>query len=124
MRRDVEQARVGRGRGGRLAAQLRVKLEFVEVKRTPPTPAMELDAGRVDIIMSGMTATVSRAERMELSDPYSKEHAGFVVRDHDRGRFETVDAINADENIVVAVPPVEGALDEFKRLIDEELKGG
>jgi Na+/H+-dicarboxylate symporter len=101
----------------RLAGQLRVKLEFVEITRTPPAPSAALNEGHIDIVMSGMTATVARAEQMELTHPYSMEHAGFVVRDYDRGRFETLEAINADDSIVISVPPVEGALDPFTQLM-------
>ena len=51
----------------RLAEQLGVKLEFVAIRRMPPIPSTELNEGHIDIVMSGLAATVSRAERMELS---------------------------------------------------------
>jgi Na+/H+-dicarboxylate symporter/ABC-type amino acid transport substrate-binding protein len=93
----------------RLASQLGVRLEFIRVHRVAPEPALALADGRVDILMTGFTATVSRAERMELSHPYSNEHVGFLVHDFDRRRFETLAALNT-EDVVIAVPPVEGTI--------------
>jgi Na+/H+-dicarboxylate symporter/ABC-type amino acid transport substrate-binding protein len=93
----------------RLASQLGVRLEFAQVHRASPQPALALADGRVDVLMTGFTATVSRAERMELSHPYNNEHLAFLVHDFDRRRFETLASVNADEEIVIAVPPVEGA---------------
>jgi ABC-type amino acid transport substrate-binding protein len=101
----------------RLASQLSVRLEFVPVHRAPPQPSRALAEGRVDILMTGFTATVSRAERMELSHPYTNEHVGFLVRDFDRGRFATLAALNQGEGVTVAVPPVEGALEGVKAML-------
>ena len=57
----------------RLASQVSVRLEFIEVQR----PAAALTDGRIDILMSGFVATVARAERMELSDPTAESTSGF-----------------------------------------------
>ena len=67
--------------------------------------------------MTGFTATLSRAERMELSHPYSNEHVGFLVRDFDRGKFATLETLNQGEGVVVAVPLVEGALEGVKTML-------
>jgi Na+/H+-dicarboxylate symporter len=96
----------------RLASQLSVALEFVQIDRAPPGPSRHLAEGRVDILMTGVTATVSRAERMELSRPYSSEHIGFLVHDFDRTRFATLQGLNGGEGLVIAIPQVEG-LPEF-----------
>jgi ABC-type amino acid transport substrate-binding protein len=101
----------------RLASQLGVRLEFVPVHRAPPQPSRALAEGRIDILMTGFTATVARAERMELSHPYSNEHLGFLVRDFDRDRFATLAALNQGEGVSVAVPPVEGALEGVTALL-------
>jgi Na+/H+-dicarboxylate symporter/ABC-type amino acid transport substrate-binding protein len=93
----------------RLAMQLGVRLAFVPIDRTPPRPALELAAGHVDILMSGMTATVPRGEQMELSQPYATEHVGFLLHDFDRARFETVAPLHDGDGITIAVPPVDGA---------------
>ncbi len=94
----------------RLASQLEVGVEFVRVDRVPPQPMHALAEGRVDILMTGFTATVSRAEQMELSHSYSNEHVGFLVRDFDRARFATLATLNQGQGMIVAVPPVEGAI--------------
>jgi len=103
----------------RLASQLGVALEFVPVQRETPEPSEALLEGRVDILMSGFTATVSRAERMELSHPYSNEHLGFLVRDFDRSRFATLAGLNGGEDVVVGVPPVEGAAEAVKAMLPQ-----
>jgi Na+/H+-dicarboxylate symporter/ABC-type amino acid transport substrate-binding protein len=101
----------------RLASQLGVGLEFVPVDRAAPEPSQALIDGRADILMTGFTATVSRAERMELSHAYSSEHLGFLVRDFDRSRFGRLEALDEGEGIVVAVPPVEGAIEGVKTML-------
>ena len=101
----------------RLASQLGVRLEFAHVHRASPQPALALADGRVDVLMTGFTATVSRAERMELSHPYNNEHLAFLVHDFDRRRFETLASVNADDEVVIAVPPVEGAIEAVRAML-------
>ena len=101
----------------RLAGQLGVRLEFVPTHRASTEPSVALTDGRIDILMTGFTATVSRAERMELSHSYSSEHVGFLVRDFDRRRFDTLASLNADQDIVIAVPPVEGAIEAVQSML-------
>nr|WP_239492659.1 cation:dicarboxylase symporter family transporter [Luteitalea sp. TBR-22] len=98
----------------RLARELQLSLALVAVERT--TAARDLTAGRVDILMSGVTATVPRVLSMELSRPYGAEHLGFLVRDFDRGRFETMDALDRGKGMVIALPPVDGAAAVAKRV--------
>jgi Na+/H+-dicarboxylate symporter len=94
----------------RLARELGVKLEFVEIRRTPPVPSSELADGRIDLVMSGLTATIGRAEEMELSLPYATERSGFLVHDFDRDRFETLEGMSQGEGMVIAVPPLQNVL--------------
>ena len=108
----------------RLAEQMGVKLEFVAIRRTPPVPSTELNDGHIDIVMSGLTATVSRAERMELSSPYSREHAGFLVHDYDRGKFEALETMNGGEGLTIAVPPLESALGALTRMLPQAATRG
>jgi ABC-type amino acid transport substrate-binding protein len=99
----------------RLASQLNVRLEFIHVNRLPPQPAHDLSAGRVDILMTGFTATVARAELMELSNAYANEHIGYLVRDHNRRRFDRIESLDEGKGLLVAIPPVEGSDDIVKR---------
>lgn len=91
----------------RLAAALGVTLAFVPSTR--PSAADDLSSGRIDIVMSGVVATVARAERMELSQPYSSEHVGFLARDHLRGRFGSFTALAGGDGLTIGIPAVEGA---------------
>jgi ABC-type amino acid transport substrate-binding protein len=101
----------------RFATQLGLGLEFVPVKRADPALSRALDEGVVDVIMTGMTATLARAERMSLSHPYAQEHMGFLAHDHDRDRFSSLVNLAAGEGLVIAVPPVESASDFVKGLL-------
>ena len=74
--------------------------------------------------MSGLAATVSRAERMELSRPYSREHAGFLVHDYDRGKFEALETMNGGEGLTIAVPPLESALGALTRMLPQATTRG
>jgi Na+/H+-dicarboxylate symporter/ABC-type amino acid transport substrate-binding protein len=93
----------------RLAARLGVALEFIRAAR--PTLAADLSSGRFDICMSGYAGTVSRAQRMELSRPYSSEHVGFLVRDHLRNRFATMDTLAGGSGLTIAIPRMKDGRD-------------
>lgn len=101
----------------RLAHDLGTALEFVRVERH--AVARDLESGRIDIMMSGFTATVARAAALELSRPYGAEHLGFLVRDFDRQRFATREALDRGLGLVVAVPPVEGAAEFVADLLPQ-----
>jgi Na+/H+-dicarboxylate symporter len=101
----------------RLASQLGVNLEFVRATR--PTLPADLASGRIDLLMSGYTATVSRAQRTELSHAYSSEHVGFLVRDHQRGRFATLATLARGEGLTVAVPALKDARDLVTQLLPD-----
>jgi Na+/H+-dicarboxylate symporter len=101
----------------RLAGQLDVNLEFVRTTR--PTLPADLASGRIDLLMSGYTATVSRAQRTELSHAYSNEHVGFLVRDHQRGRFATLATLGRGAGLTIAVPLLKDARDLVTRLLPD-----
>jgi Na+/H+-dicarboxylate symporter/ABC-type amino acid transport substrate-binding protein len=103
----------------RLANQLDVRLEFVAISRVPPIPSVELAAGHIDVIMTGMIATVGRAERMDLSHPYAQEHLGFLVHDFDRGKFDSLAEMNGGQGLVIAVPKIDNAAAALKRLLPQ-----
>lgn len=98
----------------RLAGAMGVRLLLVET----PRAAVEsmLEDGRVDIVMSGYAATVARAERVALSGPYNVEQIGFLVRDHERARFTTLDVLGSGAGLTIAVPGAEGAAIVASRL--------
>ena len=61
---------------------------------------------------------------MELSRPYSREHAGFLVHDFDRGKFESLETMNGGEGLMIAVPPLESALDALTRMLPQATTRG
>lgn len=76
-----------------LAKELGRKLELVQV----PLPDLigEANAGRIDVIMSGVSITKERAERIAFTKPYLQVGQMALVRDKDVLRFRDRDAINA-----------------------------
>ncbi len=104
---DVEMASI-------LARDLNTSLELVEITRDEA--AKMLAAGVCDVIMSGFTVSVTRAERMTLSRPYQQERLGFLVADYDRGRFASLEAIQ-DQPLTIGML----ALDDFAALIRQRL---
>ena len=101
----------------RLADQMKLTLTFVPSTR--PSATDDLASGRIDILMSGFIANVARAERMELSRPYSTEHVGFLVPDHLRGRFATLQDLNRGAGLTVGAPNVEGSRDFLAATVPE-----
>jgi Na+/H+-dicarboxylate symporter/ABC-type amino acid transport substrate-binding protein len=104
---DIELANV-------LARDLNASLEFVEVTREEMAEA--LASGACDIIMSGLTVSVNRAERMLVSRPYQQERLGFLVPDYDRSRFASLEAIQ-DQHLTIGIQ----AIDDIAPLIRQRL---
>ncbi len=84
-----------------LARELGVDLEFVPVTRENMETA--LDEGRCDIIMSGIALGPTRVETMRASRPYVDMTFAFVVRDHEREKFNSLAAVRSLEAPRVAV---------------------
>jgi Na+/H+-dicarboxylate symporter/ABC-type amino acid transport substrate-binding protein len=99
----------------RLATELGVSVEFVRADRSSLSD--DLASGRFDILMSGLTATVGRAGRMELSNAYGSEHVGFLVPDHLRTRFGSLETLDGGHGLVITVPPVEGSREFITSLL-------
>ena len=57
--------------------------------------AADLNAGRCDIMVSGLSVTPDRMLTMRFSEPYMEGTLSFVVRDHVRARFSSREAIQA-----------------------------
>lgn len=94
---DVEMAH-------RLAREMGVSLEFVPADEHG-VPA-DLARGAYDLLMSGVALTTRRAEAMAFSTPYLEEHMAFVVEDHRRAEFMTLDGIRRIPSLRVAIPDV------------------
>ena len=85
--RDVDLASV-------MARDIGVDLEFVMVPSIDAVGAV-LDAGSIDIMMSGLSVTPDRMLDMHFSEPYMRATMSFVVRDHVRAKFSTREAVQA-----------------------------
>jgi ABC-type amino acid transport substrate-binding protein len=77
-----------------LAKELGRKLEVVEVAL--PDLIGEANAGRIDVIMSGVSITKERAERIAFTKPYLQVGQMTLVRDKDVLRFRDRESIDAD----------------------------
>ena len=55
----------------------------------------DLNAGRCDLVMSGLTVTPDRMLEMLFSEPYMKATMSFVERDHVRAKFSSREAVKA-----------------------------
>jgi Na+/H+-dicarboxylate symporter/ABC-type amino acid transport substrate-binding protein len=99
----------------RMAAELKVGLEFVPVERD--TMGEALDAGVCDIIMSGVVLTPLRAARNLFTTSYLDETLGLLVKDADRGRFATWDEIGAAGPLTIGVPTLPYYVDKLRDLV-------
>lgn len=75
----------------RLGRELNRPVRFVEMNWVDQIPA--LVARRTDIIMSGMTATQERMQRISFSESYYSTGFLALIRAEDYGRFASVDDI-------------------------------
>ena len=86
---------------GSLAKELGVKLEFVPF--TWDNVRDEIDAGLIDLVPSVPYST-GLVSAKGLSTPYYQAVLGFAVRDPDRAKFASLDAIHQQQRITVGVP--------------------
>jgi Na+/H+-dicarboxylate symporter/ABC-type amino acid transport substrate-binding protein len=107
---DVEMAH-------RLAHELGVSLQFVPADAA--RLASELARGTCDIVMSGVTLTTRRAEQFGFTVPYLDEHLAFVVEDHRRAEFTTLDAIRSLRHLRLAVPDVPYYIEKLRTLLPD-----
>lgn len=68
-----------------IGQQIGRKVEFVEKDFNLLIPALQ--AGEIDIIMSGMTITPERSEKVSFSKPYLSAGQMAIIRFADAGRF-------------------------------------
>jgi ABC-type amino acid transport substrate-binding protein len=72
-----------------LGKQLKVPIEFVELKFTDLIPAL-LD-GRINIIMSGMSVTAERKYKVRFAEPYHQTGLMVLMRRKDAELYRTPD---------------------------------
>jgi Na+/H+-dicarboxylate symporter/ABC-type amino acid transport substrate-binding protein len=84
-----------------LAADLGVRLEFVPF-RWNQLPE-ELDSGAIDLVPS-VPYLFNLLETVEYSNPVLTVTAGFVVRDHRRHEFATLESLERHKKLRIGVP--------------------
>jgi ABC-type amino acid transport substrate-binding protein len=99
-----------------LARELDVRVEFAPVTREGFEEA--LDAGRIDLVMSGVLLTTRRASQVEFSPPYLDETLAFVVPDYRRAEFSDAAWIRAQPNLRIGIPD----LPDIRQLVEREFK--
>ena len=87
---------------GRLAGDLGAQLTFLPIKTDDLETAV--NRGDVDIVMSGVVITASRASSMLFSEPYQEETLAFLVKDHLRDRFSSWESIRAIGPVTIGAP--------------------
>lgn len=75
--------------GTAMCRSLGVQPEFIDVVWSGVIPA--LYAGRFDMIMSGMSYTRARMERVAFSIPYAEAGQALLIRARDEGRIRSID---------------------------------
>jgi Na+/H+-dicarboxylate symporter len=85
-----------------LARQLGVRLELVRIDLR--RAAELLDAGYLDLVMSGLMITPDKLQKMSLSMSYLDETLAFIVRDFRREEFNSRKAVRAHEELAIGIP--------------------
>jgi ABC-type amino acid transport substrate-binding protein len=85
-----------------LAGDLDVSLSILEVGEFAAD--YWLDVGGVDILVGGIAMTPERALSAAFSRPYIDETPAFIVPDHERGGFRTIEALRDVPDLRIAVP--------------------
>lgn len=85
---DIEVAKL-------LAKELGVEVEFVPT--TWKTLLPDLAEGKYDVAMGGITRTVKRQVEAQMSDPYLVFGKCYLVRKGEKGKYNSVEAVNKPE---------------------------
>lgn len=78
----------------RLEPDFGVEVEFVPMKFDELIPALE--AGKIDVIMSGMSITIDRRARVDFTEPYKQVGQMALIRKKDRARRSDPAAMKAE----------------------------
>lgn len=101
----------------RLATELGVRLEFVELTRDQILDAVE--QGQCDIVMSGVVVTTMRASRLVFSDAYLDETLAFIVADGRRNEFVSWEQLRARPSIRLGIPDLPYYVQKIKERLPQ-----
>lgn len=85
-----------------LAREFRRPLLFLPMRWEQLIPAL-MD-GKVDLIMSGMTATLARKMRIDFTEPYFTARLVAAIRAVDKGKFDSRESILESDGSVGVIP--------------------
>jgi Na+/H+-dicarboxylate symporter len=85
-----------------LAKDLEVNLEFIPFEHD--TMLQQLNDHQVDIIMSGVAVTPLLLKHLRFSAPYMDSTLAFIVRDHRRNEFASLEKIAKADGLMIGVP--------------------
>ncbi len=91
----------------RLGDALRRPVSFVELEWNEQIPA--LLAGKIDVIMSGMSITEPRKVRINFSEPYMKIGLATAMRSEDASRFNSAAEIQKSNATIGAMVNTTGS---------------
>ncbi len=94
-----------------LGAALGVRVEFVATRWSDLV--RDLDAGAFDIAMGGVSVTLERQKKAYFSAPYLSDGKTPIARCADKGKFETLAAIDRPDVAVIVNPG--GTNEKFDR---------
>jgi Na+/H+-dicarboxylate symporter/ABC-type amino acid transport substrate-binding protein len=92
-----------------LAGDLGVELELVRIGRDDISRLFE--SGQIDIVMSGLTITPSRAREWAFGTAPMDITLGFLVRDYRRKQFSRLDEVQAMKDLTIGVVQADLAFD-------------
>lgn len=90
-----------------LAISMGVKLDIVEMPFADLLPALE--SGKVDLVLSGMTATLQRNTRVPFVGPYYISGASILTTSDKLAAAQTADAVNSPD---VSIAVLKGSTSE------------
>lgn len=97
----------------RLAKNLDVDLELVRLNW--PDIVSGLADGRLDLAMGGIAITPTRALEVAFSNPYFDHSVGFILPDHMRDNFATLESIQTIPDLEILISPDRHYMDFAKR---------
>jgi len=99
-----------------LASDLGVELVLVRIAREDISTLFA--SGQVDIVMSGLTVTPTRARQWDFSAAPMDLTLGLLVRDHQRKQYENIDKLRVRKDLTLGVIQSDPA---FSRWIERGL---
>jgi Na+/H+-dicarboxylate symporter/ABC-type amino acid transport substrate-binding protein len=102
----------------RLAGDLGVAVAVVGNEHIDAVTEM-LASGVCDVAFSGFAATVSRMTGLGLTRPYLHQTLAFVLPDHARDTFSSVDTIRERSGVRIGVPDVDFFVDRVAEILPE-----